>query len=215
MECSIFRVEMILGQRSTRHASSQQREARAATLTRRECIHSPNLFARYLLFSPPRYCDMCTVKRGLKKVPLSLKKSVDRCVLCPATTGAFKPLHDNTGWCHATCAVWIPETGFHDPATMASVIGIDSVEKSRWRLVCDLCHVRQGACMQCMAHACRYSFHPLCGAAARGPGADQITMEMEAVNVGNSFDVLKLAYCPRHKYLSHDELEKKILIKKW
>lgn len=156
---------------------------------------------------------MCQVKRGLKKVPASLKKSVDKCVLCPTRTGAFKPLHDNSGWCHATCAVWIPETGMDDPATMASVVGVDSIEKSRWRLVCELCHVREGACVQCMAHACRYSFHPLCGAAARSSGL--VKMEMEAVQVGGSFDVLKLLYCQRHSYLADDEMEKKILVKKW
>jgi hypothetical protein len=40
-------------------------------------------------------------------------------------------------------------------------------------------------------------------------------MVMEAVSIDGSFDVLKLVYCQPHRYLGEDEMEKKILIRKW
>ncbi|MDO9334356.1 MAG: hypothetical protein Q7T57_07545, partial [Dehalococcoidales bacterium] len=38
---------------------------------------------------------------------------------------------------------------------------------------------------------------------------------MEPVKIGTSYDVLKLCYCPPHRYLGDDPTEKSLLIRKW
>lgn len=137
-------------------------------------------------------CDMCTIKADHSKASSLSLLQFDSCLLCPSTEGAFKPTVDGR-WVHAACAIWTPETGFRDAETLDVVIGIDSIERNRWRLVCDICHKKQGTCVQCMGPQCRYSFHVPCGWQAG------LRMELLPIGRGDAMEVVKLVYCDRHQ----------------
>ncbi|WVR09068.1 hypothetical protein IAU60_006129 [Kwoniella sp. DSM 27419] len=96
-------------------------------------------------------CRKCTVS---PENPVS-------CVFCPNEGGAFK--QTTTGhWAHLLCAIWIPETGLGNAIYMEPVEGIESIPKSRWKLVCSLCRERTGACIQCENRNCFTAFHVTC-----------------------------------------------------
>ena len=140
-------------------------------------------------------CDSCAVKAqpSLASHP-SLLLSFNRCLLCPHVDGAFKPLATGEGWVHAACAIWVPETGFRDAEKVDAVIGVDTIDRNRWRLICDVCGERKGCCVQCVGSACRWSCHVLCGWKAG------YRMEMQVIgSTDEDLDVLKLVYCDRHR----------------
>ena len=140
-------------------------------------------------------CDSCAIKANptlAADTPLLLK-TLNRCMLCPDATGAFKPTADGRGWVHASCAIWTPETGFHDAEKVDSVIGIETIDRRRWRLVCEICRIKQGSCVQCMGRQCSFSCHVTCGWKAG------LRMEMQAVGAGEELEVYKLVYCGKHR----------------
>ena len=140
-------------------------------------------------------CDSCVIKANptlAADTPLLLK-TLDRCMLCPDTTGAFKPTADGRGWVHASCAIWTPETGFRDAEKVDAVIGIETIDKRRWRLVCEICRVKRGSCVQCMGRHCSFSCHVTCG------WKGGLRLEMQAVGQGDELEVYKLVYCDKHR----------------
>ena len=140
-------------------------------------------------------CESCAIKANpalAASTPLLLK-TLNRCMLCPDTTGAFKPTADGRGWVHASCAIWTPETGFRDAEKVDTVIGIETIDRRRWRLVCEICRVKQGSCVQCMGRQCSFSCHVTCGWKAG------LRIEMQAVGAGDDLEVYKLVYCDKHR----------------
>ncbi|OCF39768.1 hypothetical protein I317_06430 [Kwoniella heveanensis CBS 569] len=122
-------------------------------------------------------CRKCTVS---PEIPVS-------CIFCPNEGGAFK--QTTTGhWAHLLCAIWIPETGLGNVIYMEPVEGIESIPKSRWKLVCSLCREKTGACIQCDNRNCFTAFHVTC---ARQVG---LLTSMKSLNEEG---VLK-AYCSKH-----------------
>ncbi|KAG6544106.1 hypothetical protein Mapa_014523 [Marchantia paleacea] len=118
------------------------------------------------------------------------------CCLCPVTGGAMKTTTDGR-WAHITCAMWTPETCLVDVKRMEPVDGISAINKERWKLVCTVCKVPYGACIQCSKPHCRVSFHPLC---ARAAGLSMEVMEDKAGSVPDSDGGLQLlTYCKKHK----------------
>uniref|UniRef100_A0A7N0ZX34 Histone-lysine N-methyltransferase ATX2 n=1 Tax=Kalanchoe fedtschenkoi TaxID=63787 RepID=A0A7N0ZX34_KALFE len=87
------------------------------------------------------------------------------CCLCPHKGGAMKPTTDGR-WAHLACAMWIPETCLSDVKTMEPIDGLSRVNKDRWKLLCSICGISYGACIQCSNHSCRVAYHPLCARAA-------------------------------------------------
>ncbi|XP_071696799.1 histone H3-lysine(4) N-trimethyltransferase ATX1-like [Rutidosis leptorrhynchoides] len=87
------------------------------------------------------------------------------CCLCPVKGGAMKPTTDGR-WAHLACAMWIPETCLSDIKKMEPVDGLNRVSKDRWKLLCSICGVPYGACIQCSNSACYVAYHPLCARAA-------------------------------------------------
>ncbi|KAL2934052.1 Histone-lysine N-methyltransferase ATX2 [Bienertia sinuspersici] len=69
------------------------------------------------------------------------------CQLCPVTGGAMKPTTDGH-WAHLACAIWIPETCLSDIKRMEPIDGLSRINKDRWKLVCSICNVPWGACIQ-------------------------------------------------------------------
>ncbi|KAK3132501.1 hypothetical protein QOZ80_6AG0523000 [Eleusine coracana subsp. coracana] len=88
-----------------------------------------------------------------------------RCCLCPVTGGAMKPTTDGR-WAHLACAIWIPETCLKDVKRMEPIDGLSRINKDRWKLLCSICGVSYGACIQCSHPTCRVAYHPLCARAA-------------------------------------------------
>ncbi|KAL2612135.1 hypothetical protein R1flu_023827 [Riccia fluitans] len=118
------------------------------------------------------------------------------CCLCPVTGGAMKKTTDGR-WAHITCAMWTPETCVLDAKRMEPVDGISSINKERWKLICTVCKVPYGACIQCSKPYCRVSFHPLC---ARFSGLSMEVMEDKAGNlVDNDAGLQMLTYCKKHR----------------
>ncbi|KAG8369538.1 hypothetical protein BUALT_Bualt14G0023900 [Buddleja alternifolia] len=87
------------------------------------------------------------------------------CCLCPVIGGAMKPTTDGR-WAHLACAIWIPETCLSDIKKMEPIDGLHRINKDRWRLLCSICGVSYGACIQCSNFTCRVAYHPLCARAA-------------------------------------------------
>ncbi|KAK6904299.1 hypothetical protein I203_105109 [Kwoniella mangroviensis CBS 8507] len=129
-------------------------------------------------------CRKCTVS---PENPVS-------CIFCPNEGGAFKQTTSGH-WSHLLCAIWIPETGLGNAIYMEPVEGVESVPKSRWKLVCSLCREKTGACIQCDNRNCFTAFHVTC---ARQAG---LLSSMKSF----SQDGLLKAYC--HKHLPAEERE--------
>ncbi|KAJ7230518.1 bromodomain and PHD finger-containing protein 3, partial [Mycena pura] len=96
-------------------------------------------------------CRKCTVS---PENPVS-------CILCPNEGGAFKQTIQGE-WIHLLCAIWVPETRVSNDVFMEPIIGVDKISKQRWKLKCSICHMREGACIQCAKQSCFLAFHVTC-----------------------------------------------------
>ncbi|KAL6970849.1 hypothetical protein U1Q18_030531 [Sarracenia purpurea var. burkii] len=83
-------------------------------------------------------CNLC--RPGVPNVP-------PPCCLCPVIGGAMKPTTDGR-WAHLACAIWIPETCLSDVKKMEPIDGLSRINKDRWKLLCSICGVSYGACIQ-------------------------------------------------------------------
>nr|CAB3452951.1 unnamed protein product [Digitaria exilis] len=114
-----------------------------------------------------------------------------KCCLCPVTGGAMKPTTDGR-WAHLACAIWIPETCLKD---------------DRWKLVCSICGVSYGVCIQCSHPTCRVAYHPLCARAA------DLCVELEdddkihhiLLDEDDGPCIRLLSYCKKHRQPSSTE----------
>lgn len=102
------------------------------------------------------HCQLCRPGAPKKRPP---------CCLCPIPGGAMKRTTDGR-WAHLTCATWIPETCLVDIKRMEPIDGLNRINKDRWKLICSICEVPFGACIQCSDQNCRVAYHPLCARAA-------------------------------------------------
>lgn len=130
------------------------------------------------------------------------------CILCPNEGGAFKQTVQGE-WVHLLCAIWVPETRVANEVFMEPVTGVDRISKQRWKLVsiraithvflipsavlsqkCDVCGVREGACIQCNKQSCFLAFHATCARKER------LLMPMKA-SQGSEAPTLA-CYCEKH-----------------
>uniref|UniRef100_A0A8R7UIV4 Histone-lysine N-methyltransferase n=1 Tax=Triticum urartu TaxID=4572 RepID=A0A8R7UIV4_TRIUA len=115
-----------------------------------------------------------------------------RCCLCPVTGGAMKPTTDGR-WAHLACAIWIPETCLKDVKRMEPIDGLSKINKDRWKLLCSICTVAYGACIQCSHPTCRVAYHPLCARAA------DLCVEVNYFNEDEDPCIRLLSYCKKHR----------------
>ncbi|GMM55482.1 Nto1 protein [Maudiozyma humilis] len=108
-----------------------------------------------ILFIPPGpwLCRACAQKCATLTRPY--------CCVCPEIGGPLKQTTCGT-WVHVWCAVWVRELCFGNWHYLEPVEGIEKIPASRWRLVCSVCKLRNGACVQCSNKNCFTAFHVSC-----------------------------------------------------
>ncbi|KAJ3698232.1 hypothetical protein LUZ61_001937 [Rhynchospora tenuis] len=131
--------------------------------------------------------------------------SPPRCCLCPITGGAMKQTTDGR-WAHLACAIWIPETCLSDIKRMEPIDGISRINKDRWKLLCSICTVPYGACIQCSHHNCCVAYHPLC---ARAAGLcveleDEDKIHLMSYDDEEEQCIRLLSYCKKHRQPSKE-----------
>jgi hypothetical protein len=107
-------------------------------------------------------CDTC-------KVGAAFPPS---CALCPIVGGALKRT-DCGRWVHPSCVIWLPENTFLNRELsyhnlQGLVTGLSSVHPSRRKLLCQVCKMPHGACMQCCEPGCYAAFHIMCARQTEG-----------------------------------------------
>ncbi|GLT47147.1 hypothetical protein SLA2020_208610 [Shorea laevis] len=128
------------------------------------------------------------------------------CCLCPVVGGAMKPTTDGR-WAHLACAIWIPETCLFDVKRMEPIDGLNRINKDRWKLLCSICQVSYGACIQCSNNTCRVAYHPLC---ARAAGLcveleDEDRLHLLSVDDEDENQCIRLvSFCKKHKQPSNE-----------
>lgn len=129
-----------------------------------------------------------------------------QCILCPNhKTGAYKQT-DRGEWVHVVCAIWIPEVHFANTVFLEPVIGVEHIDRARFKLMCFICRRRGvGACIQCDKQNCYTAFHVTC---AQQAGLYMNIQEEYDTTPNTStanhntpaqlVDVKKCAYCDAH-----------------
>ncbi|XP_043715502.1 histone-lysine N-methyltransferase ATX2-like [Telopea speciosissima] len=143
-------------------------------------------------------CNLC--RPGIAKHP-------PLCCLCPVVGGALKPTTDGR-WAHLACAMWIPETCLSDVKRMEPIDGVNRINKDRWKLLCSICGVSYGACIQCSNSTCCVAYHPLC---ARAAGLcveveDKNRLHLMSLDEDEDEDnqcIRLLSFCKRHRQPSN------------
>lgn len=120
------------------------------------------------------FCDKCNICvhqacYGIVKVPVgnwlcrTCVLGIDpQCLLCPKKGGAMKATRAGTKWGHVSCALWIPEVSIACPERMEPITKVSHIPPSRWSLICSLCKIKTGACIQCSVKNCTIPFHVTC-----------------------------------------------------
>lgn len=144
-------------------------------------------------------CNLC--RPGAPVVP-------PPCCLCPVIGGAMKPTTDGR-WAHLACAIWIPETCLSDIKKMEPIDGLSRISKDRWKLLCSICSVPYGACIQCSNPVCRVAYHPLC---ARAAGfcvelEDEDRLHLIPMDDDEEDQCIRLlSFCKKHRAVSNERL---------
>ncbi|KAM4548957.1 protein Jade-3 isoform 2-T2 [Odontesthes bonariensis] len=147
------------------------------------------------------FCDKCNICvhqacYGIVKVPVgnwlcrTCVLSIDpQCLLCPQKGGAMKATRAGTKWAHVSCALWIPEVSIACPERMEPITKISHIPPSRWSLICSLCKLKTGACIQCSVKNCTIPFHVTC--------AFEHSLEMKTI-LDEGDEVKFKSYCLKH-----------------
>nr|XP_044996801.1 protein Jade-3 isoform X2 [Jaculus jaculus] len=147
------------------------------------------------------FCDKCNVCvhqacYGILKIPEGswLCRSCvvgihPQCLLCPKKGGAMKTTRTGSKWAHVSCALWIPEVSIACPERMEPITKISHIPPSRWALVCNLCKLKMGACIQCSVKSCITAFHVTC--------AFEYGLEMKTI-LDEGDEVKFKSYCLKH-----------------
>ncbi|KAM9180801.1 protein Jade-3 isoform 3-T3 [Dugong dugon] len=147
------------------------------------------------------FCDKCNICvhqacYGILKVPEGswLCRSCvlgihPQCLLCPKRGGAMKTTRTGTKWAHVSCALWIPEVSIACPERMEPITKVSHIPPSRWALVCNLCKLKTGACIQCSVKSCITAFHVTC--------AFEHSLEMKTI-LDEGDEVKFKSYCLKH-----------------
>ncbi|XP_044140902.1 protein Jade-3 [Bufo gargarizans] len=152
------------------------------------------------------FCDRCNICvhqacYGILKVPegswlcrTCVLGVHPQCILCPKRGGAMKPTRSGTKWAHVSCALWIPEVSIACPERMEPITKLSHIPPSRWALVCSLCKLKTGACIQCSVKSCITAFHVTC--------AFEHSLDMKTI-LDEGDEVKFKSYCLKHSENKH------------
>lgn len=101
----------------------------------------------------------------------------------------MKTTRTGTKWAHVSCALWIPEVSIACPERMEPITKVSHIPPSRWALVCNLCKLKTGACIQCSVKSCITAFHVTC--------AFEHNLEMKTI-LDEGDEVKFKSYCLKH-----------------
>ncbi|XP_077572727.1 protein Jade-3 [Stigmatopora nigra] len=147
------------------------------------------------------FCDKCNICvhqacYGIVKVPVgnwmcrTCVLAIDpQCLLCPKKGGAMKATRAGTKWAHVSCALWIPEVSIACPERMEPITKVSHIPPSRWSLICSVCKIKTGACIQCSVKNCTTPFHVTC--------AFEHSLEMKTI-LDEGDEVKFKSYCLKH-----------------
>ncbi|XP_011472745.1 protein Jade-3 [Oryzias latipes] len=147
------------------------------------------------------FCDKCNICvhqacYGIVKVPVGnwlcrtcVLGILPQCLLCPQKGGAMKATRAGTKWAHVSCALWIPEVSIACPERMEPITKISHIPPSRWSLICSLCKLKTGACIQCSVKNCTIPFHVTC--------AFEHSLEMKTI-LDEGDEVKFKSFCLKH-----------------
>ncbi|KAG5275997.1 hypothetical protein AALO_G00126800 [Alosa alosa] len=148
------------------------------------------------------FCDKCNICvhqacYGIVKVPdgnwlcrTCVLGINPQCLLCPKKGGAMKATRAGTKWAHVSCALWIPEVSIACPERMEPITKVSHIPPSRWSLICSLCKLKTGACIQqCSVKNCTIPFHVTC--------AFEHSLEMKTI-LDEGDEVKFKSYCLKH-----------------
>nr|DBA33167.1 TPA: hypothetical protein GDO54_000893 [Pyxicephalus adspersus] len=152
------------------------------------------------------FCDSCNICvhqacYGILKVPegswlcrTCVLGIHPQCILCPKRGGAMKATRTGTKWAHVSCALWIPEVSIACPERMEPITKVSHIPPSRWALVCSLCKLKTGACIQCSVKSCITAFHVTC--------AFEHSLDMKTI-LDEGDEVKFKSYCLKHSKNKH------------
>ncbi|XP_068124219.1 protein Jade-3 isoform X2 [Hyperolius riggenbachi] len=152
------------------------------------------------------FCDSCNICvhqacYGIVKVPegswlcrTCVLGIHPQCILCPKRGGAMKATRTGTKWAHVSCALWIPEVNIACPERMEPITKVSHIPPSRWALVCSLCKLKTGACIQCSVKSCITAFHVTC--------AFEHSLDMKTM-LDEGDEVKFKSYCLKHSSNKH------------
>nr|XP_020459175.1 protein Jade-3 isoform X2 [Monopterus albus] len=138
------------------------------------------------------FCDKCNICvhqacYGIVKVPVgnwlcrTCVLGIDpQCLLCPQKGGAMKATRAGTQWAHVSIAC---------PERMEPITKVSHIPPSRWSLICSLCKLKTGACIQCSVKNCTTPFHVTC--------AFEHSLEMKTI-LDEGDEVKFKSYCLKH-----------------
>uniref|UniRef100_H3CZ87 Jade family PHD finger 3 n=1 Tax=Tetraodon nigroviridis TaxID=99883 RepID=H3CZ87_TETNG len=147
------------------------------------------------------FCDKCNICvhqacYGIVKVPFGnwlcrtcVLGISPQCLLCPKKGGAMKATRAGTKWAHVSCALWIPEVSIACPERMEPITKVSHIPPSRWSLICSLCKLKTGACIQCSVKNCTTPFHVTC--------AFEHSLELKTI-LDEGDEVKFKSYCLKH-----------------
>ena len=107
--------------------------------------------------------------KKVKKIKIRIKQNrYEPCCLCPNDYSFYPLLPTDTGkQAHEICALYTKETSIEQDESGKKIVrGVNSIDKARLDLKCNLCRSRKGACFQCTEKKCCRAYHATCAIAA-------------------------------------------------
>ena len=119
------------------------------------------------------------------------------CYICNKSGGAMRCTEDGI-FVHLICVFYTPELSLNFSGPEVLVEGIGRISRERAQLVCSICGLKGGGCVQCSSRQCSIAYHPYC--------AQQVGYLLTSDEKGGQF--MYLSYCKSHTQRKNDRKTK-------
>ena len=123
--------------------------------------------------------------------------SSTHCYICNKSDGAMH-CTENGIFVHLICVFYTPELSLNFTGPEVLVEGINRISRERAQLVCSICGMKGGGCVQCSSRHCSIAYHPYC--------AQQAGYLLTSDEKGGQF--MYLSYCKSHTQKKNDRKTK-------